>query len=71
MNEPLVTGGEPRRELVGHLTALLRAGGAEGLPVIRHAKGPALVGLVPELLGSSLVDAGTGYQRSQYVEVAI
>jgi hypothetical protein len=66
-----VTGGEPRIELIGHLTALLRAGGAEGLPVFGHAKSPLAVanGLVEEC--STLVDAGTGYQRSQYVEVAI
>jgi hypothetical protein len=36
-----------------------------------HQKGPELVGLGPELLSSVKVDAGTGYQRSQYVEVAI
>ena len=33
--------------------------------------GPELVCLGPELLSSVKVDAGTGYQRSQYVEVAI
>ncbi|MBJ7251698.1 MAG: hypothetical protein JHC89_09970 [Acetobacteraceae bacterium] len=38
-----VTGGEPRIELVGHLTALFRAGGAEGLPVFGHAKSPLAV----------------------------
>jgi hypothetical protein len=66
-----VTGGEPRLELVGHLTALLRSGGAEGLTVIGHKKSPLAVanGLVEEC--STLVDAGTRYQRSQYLEVAI
>ena len=43
MSAPLIAGGEPRIELIGHLTALLRAGGAEGLPVIRHAKSPLAV----------------------------
>jgi hypothetical protein len=38
VNGPLVAGGEPRLELVGHLTALLCAGGAEGLPVIGQAE---------------------------------
>jgi hypothetical protein len=36
-----------------------------------HQKGPELVGLGPCVLSSTLLDAGTGYQRSQYVEVAI
>jgi hypothetical protein len=39
-NAPLVAGGEPRLKLIGHLTTLLRAGGAEGLPVIGHAERP-------------------------------
>ena len=30
VSAPPVTSGEPRLELVGHLTALLRAGGVEG-----------------------------------------
>ena len=62
MSAPLIAGGEPRIELIGHLTALLRAGGAEGLPVIRHAKSPLAVanGLVWER--STLVDAGTGFE---------
>jgi hypothetical protein len=34
-------------------------------------QGPELVCLGPELLSSVKVDAGTRYQRSQYVEVAI
>jgi hypothetical protein len=57
-----VTGGKPRLELIGHLTALLRAGGAEGLPVIGHTKSPLAVanGLVEEC--STLVDAGTRNQ---------
>ena len=44
------------------LTALLRAGGVEGLPVIGHAKSPLAVanGLVGDC--SSLVDAGTGFE---------
>ena len=62
VSAPLVAGGEPRLELVGHLTALLRAGGAEGLPVIGHAKSPLAVanGLVGDC--STLVDAGTGFE---------
>ena len=36
-----------------------------------YQKGPELVCLRPELSSSIKVDAGTGYQRSQYVEVAI
>jgi len=40
VSAPPVTGGEPRLELVGHLTALLYAGSAEGLPVIGHAARP-------------------------------
>jgi len=40
VNGPLVAGGEPRLELIGHLTALLSAGGAEGLPVIGPAERP-------------------------------
>jgi hypothetical protein len=57
-----VTGGEPRIELVGHLTALFRAGGAEGLPVFGHAKSPLAVanGLAGEC--STLVDARTRNQ---------
>ena len=71
VSAPLAPGGEPRLELVGHLTALLRAGGAEGLPAFGHAKSPlaAANGLWDE--SSTLVDAGTGCQRSQYVEVYI
>jgi hypothetical protein len=34
-------------------------------------KPPKVVGLELELLGSIKVNAGTRYQRSQYVEVAI
>jgi hypothetical protein len=34
---PVGPAGEPRLELVGHLTTLLYAAGAEGLPVIGHA----------------------------------
>jgi hypothetical protein len=59
VSAPPVTSGEPRLELVGHLTALLRAGGAEGLPVIGHAKSPLATASGLELLISSLVDAGT------------
>ena len=33
--------------------------------------GPELIGMEQQLLISVKVDAGTGYQRSQYVEVAI
>jgi hypothetical protein len=40
VNAPLVAGGEPRLKLIGHLTTLLRAGGAEGLPVFGHAARP-------------------------------
>ena len=40
MNGPLVAGGEPRLELIGHLTALIRAGGAEGLTDIAHSERP-------------------------------
>ena len=62
VSAPLAPGGEPRLELVGHLTALLRAGGAEGLPVLGHAKSPLAVanGLWDE--SSTLVDAGTGFE---------
>ena len=62
VNGPLVAIGEPRLELIGHLTALLNAGGAEGLPVIRHAESPLAVanGLVGD--GSTLVNAGTRNQ---------
>jgi hypothetical protein len=34
-------------------------------------KGPELNGLGPDVMSSVKGDAGTGYQRSQYVEVAI
>jgi hypothetical protein len=37
----------------------------------KRPKPPKVVGLGPKLLISIKVDAGTGYQRSQYVEVAI
>ena len=37
---PLVAGDKPCLELVGHLTALLCAGVAEGLPVIGHWTSP-------------------------------
>jgi hypothetical protein len=62
VSAPLIAGGEPRIELIGHLTALLRAGGAEDLPVIGHAKSPLAVanGLWDE--SSTLVDAGTGFE---------
>ena len=40
VNGPLVAGGEPRLELIGHLTALIRAGGAEGLTDIAHSERP-------------------------------
>jgi hypothetical protein len=62
VNGPLVAGGEPRIELVGHLTELLRSGGAKGLTVIGQQQGPELVGLGLELLISVKVDAGTRNQ---------
>jgi hypothetical protein len=71
VSAPLIAGGEPRIKLIGHLTALLRAGGAEGLPVIAHAKSPLAVanGLVGGC--SALVDAGTRKRRRRFVTVAI
>ena len=68
---PPVTDGEPRLELVGHLTALLRAGGAEGLPVIGHAKSPLAVANGLWVESSTLVDAGTRKRRRRFVTVAI
>jgi hypothetical protein len=62
VNGPLITGGEPRIELIGRPTALLRAGGGEGLPVIGHAKSPLPVTNWPDDKCSSLVDAGTRNQ---------
>ena len=59
---PLVAGGEPRLELIGHLTALLNAGGAEGLPVIGQQLGREFVGVEQELLILVKVDAGTGFE---------
>ena len=59
VNGPLVAGGEPRLELIGHLTALLSAGGAEGLPVIGRQLGRELVVVQQELLISVKGDAGT------------
>jgi hypothetical protein len=54
-----VTGGKPRLELIGHMTALLRAGGVESLPVIRHTKSPLAVANGLDDDCSTLVDAGT------------
>jgi hypothetical protein len=48
--------------LIGHLTALLRAGGAEGLPVIGHTKSPLAVANGLDDDCSTLVDAGTRNQ---------
>ena len=60
---PSGPGGEPRIELVGHLTAMLRAAGAEGLPEPQHRKGPRRVASGPDLfVCSQSGDAGTGFE---------
>jgi hypothetical protein len=65
VHPPAEPGGKPRLELLGELSMMLRLAGSA------QQKGPELSGLGPDLLSSVKGDAGTGYQRSQYVEVAI
>ena len=59
------TDGEPgpRIELIGHLTALLRTAGVDGMPLIKNAKSPPELtnGLVL-FLRSQSGDAGTGFE---------
>jgi len=59
------TDGEPgpRIELIGHLTALLRAAGVGGMPLDYNAKSPPELtdGLVL-FLRSQSGDAGTGFE---------
>ena len=54
----------PRIELIGHLTALLRTAGVDGIPMIKNAKSPPELtdGLVL-FLRSQSGDAGTGLHR--------
>lgn len=62
---PLTLGGEPRIELVGHLTGILRAAGLESLPERQHAKGPPTRAGGPvdnAFVCSESVDAGTGFE---------
>lgn len=62
---PAEPGGKPRLELLGELSMMLRLAGSA------QQKGPELNGLGVDLLSSVKGDAGTGCQRSQYVEVCI
>ncbi len=68
VHAPAEVGGEPRIELIGELTAMLRAagvvvpevgaGGGDG-----HRKGPRADAVGPDLfVGSVKVDAGTGFE---------
>ena len=65
VHPPAEPRGKPRLELLGELSMMLRrASGANATSPLAVTNGPCV-------LRSSLVDAGTAYQRSQYVEVAI
>jgi len=63
LHAPAEAGGPPRIELLGALSAMLRLGGAEGLPLAGRGKSPLAVANGPDVFfGSANVDAGTGFE---------
>jgi hypothetical protein len=72
VHPPAEAGGTARLELVGHLSATLRAGGFDGGVGARNGKSPSvLVGGLSLFVSTSSGNAGTRNRRPQYVEVAI